>query len=198
MLKTKNARWLVMALMSSLVLGCAKAPPPDFYLLAPQGPMQLPEFESGVAIGVGPVALPAYLDRNQIVSRQTASHLRLSEQHQWAEPVKAGFTRLLLIALGLELDSNRLYLLPTRQRRELDYRVSVDVLRFDGQLGGEVELVARWTLLNGDGKTILASRVAQIRTGSQGADYNAFVTAQSLAISELGREIARAVDEQTR
>ena len=184
---------LVIVLAAVLAAGCAKAPPPDFYLLAPQAPAQLPGFESGVAVGVGPVELPPHLDRNQIGSRETTTRLRLSEQRHWAEPLKVGFTRVLLITLGLELDSNRVYALPTRRRRDLDYQVTVDVLRFDGQLGGEVQLAARWTLLGGDGEEILSSKVAQFRVPSGGADHNAFVSAQSRAVTELGREIAAAI-----
>jgi uncharacterized lipoprotein YmbA len=179
-----------------LLGGCAKAPPPDFYLLAPQVPVELPGFESGVAVGLGPVELPPHLDRNQIVSRMTPSRLRLSEQHHWAEPLKVGFTRVLLITLGVELDSSRIYVLPTRQRRDLDFQVAVDVLRFDGQLGGEVELVARWTLLDGDSSNILSSEVAQIRVPNQGVDHEALVAAQSRAATELGYQIAAAIDRR--
>ena len=185
----------LIAILLPLLLapGCAKGPPPQFYLLAPDTPTHLPGFEEGIAVGVGPVELPPHLDRNQIVSREAPTKLRLSEQNQWAEPLKVGFTRVLLIALGLELDSNRIYELPTRRRRALDYQVAVDVLRFDGVLGKEVVLAARWSLLSGDGDHVLVSKVSRIRESAAGADYSAFVSAQSRAVEQLGREIAVSV-----
>jgi hypothetical protein len=197
-MKTVPIHWIVVACLSLLAIGCAKTPAPDFYLLAPDVPSQPPGFEEGVAVGVGPVELPPHLDRNQIVSREASTKLQLSEQHQWAEPLKAGFTRVLIVALGLELDSNRIYALPTRRRQALDYQVAVDVFRFDGRLGGDVQLNARWAVLSGDGDTVLISKVSQIRVAIEGSDHGAFVAAQSLAVMRLGREIAGAVAAQMR
>lgn len=197
-MKTTPVHWTVIACLSLLAIGCAKTPAPDFYLLAPDVPPQAPGFEEGVSVGVGPIELPSHLDRNQIVSRAASTKLQLSEQHQWAEPLKEGFTRVLIIALGLELDSNRIYSLPTRRRQALDYQVAVDVFRFDGRLDGDVQLNARWAVLNGDGSSVKISKVSQIRVAIEGSDYGAFVAAQSLAVMRLGREIAGAVAAQTR
>ncbi len=191
-------RLLILLLGGLLVGGCAPQPPPDFYLLNTAAPASLPGFEQGVRVGVGPVETPPYLDRNQIVSRETGTRLRLSEQSQWAEPVKAGFTRVLLVNLGLELDSNRIYALPMRQRRVLDYQIPIDVLRFDGTLGSEkneVVLGARWSVLSGDGKQVLVSKVSRIEEPVKGSDVGAFVDAQSRALAKLSTEIAGVIKE---
>lgn len=177
--------------------GCTKTPPPDIYLLDSAAPTHLPGFEKGIAVGVGPVELAAYLDRSQIISRESATKLNASEGHQWGEPLKAGFTRVLMVNMGLELDSNRIYEIPTRQRRSLDYQVAVDVLRFDGTLSGKVVLGARWTLLSGDGKRILISKVSSIEETVKAPSYEAFVSAQSRAVVMLARDIADGVKDQS-
>lgn len=184
--------------LNLLAVGCATTPPPDFYLLASSTPTQLPGFEQGLAVGVGPVEIPPHLDRNQIVSRETPTKLKLSEQNQWAEPLKTGLTRVLLVTLGLELDSNRIYALPTRKRQDLDYQVSVDVLRFDGELGQKVILGARWSLFSRDDDTLLFSKVSRVTEPTGGSDYSAFVDAQSRAVKQLGQEIAAAIKTQVR
>lgn len=176
--------------------GCAKTPPPDIYLLDSAALSQLPGFEKGIAVGVGPVELAPYLDRGQIISRESATKLKASEGHQWGEPLKAGFTRVLMVNLGLELDSNRIYEYPTRQRRSLDYQVALDVLRFDGALSGEIVLAVRWTLLSGDGKRVLVSKVSNIEETVQQSSYESFVVAQSRAVVQLAREIADGVRDQ--
>ena len=181
-----------------LTAGCVKAPPPTFYLLDVTAPTHLPGLEQGITVGVGPIETARYLDRNQIVSRSDSAKLRLSEQNQWAEPLKAGFTRALLVNLGLRLDSNRIYELPMRRRRPLDFQVPMDVLRFDGVLGKEVVLSARWTLLSGDGKRTLVSKVSRIVEPANGADFDAFVAAQSLAVAQLAREIAAVIEAQAK
>lgn len=191
------SRQLALTLGALLAAGCAPKPPPDFYLLNTTAPTTLPGFEQGVSVGLGPVETASYLDRNSIVSRETGTKLRLSEQSQWAEPVRAGLTRVLLVNLGVALDSNRIYALPMRQRRELDYQIPMDVLRFDGTLGADEEVVlgVRWTVLSSDGKQVLVSKVSRIQEPIQGADVGAFVDAQSRALAKLSTEIASAIKE---
>ena len=194
---TTRARRLILVLTIVAVTGgCAKGPPPDFFLLIPEAPSTVPGFEQGATIGIGPVTVPAHLDRNQIVSRGDGARLELSERNQWAEPVKAGVTRVLLVSMGITLDSNRIYALPLRQRRALDYQVSVDVLRLDGQVGGGVILAARWTVLNGDGKKALVTKVSRIEEAAGGPDMDALIEAQSRAVNRLGVEIAELMKEQ--
>jgi len=188
---------ILVFLLLAVGSGCAKTPPPDIYLLDSAAPSQLPGFEKGIAVGVGPVELAPYLDRGQIISRESATKLKASEGHQWGEPLKAGFTRVLMVNLGLELDSNRIYEFPTRQRRSLDYQVAVDVLRFDGALSGEVVLGVRWTLLSGDGRRVLVSKVSSIEESVRQPSYESFVIAQSRAVVQLAREIADGVSDQS-
>ena len=188
---------ILVFLLLAIGSGCAKTPPPDIYLLDSAAPSQLPGFEKGIAVGVGPVELAPYLDRGQIISRESATKLKASEGHQWGEPLKAGFTRVLMVNLGLELDSNRIYEFPTRQRRSLDYQVAVDVLRFDGALSGEVVLGVRWTLLSGDGRRVLVSKVSSIEESVRQPSYESFVIAQSRAVVQLAREIADGVSDQS-
>lgn len=179
-----------------LAVACAAGPPPDFYLLDSAAPSQLPGFEQGVAVAVGPIDLPEHLNRVQIVTRESPTRLRLSNQHRWAEPLKVGFTRVLMVNLGLGLNSNRIYEWPLKRRQDLDYRVAVNVVRFDGQLGKEVVLAARWTLSSGEGKDVLASQVSVIRELPDDLDYGAFAAAQSRAVANLSQIIANAIKAQ--
>ena len=104
---------------------------------------------------------------------------------------------LMMVNLGLELDSNRIYEIPTRQRRSLDYQVAVDILRFDGTLNGKVILGARWTLLSGDGKHVLVSKVSSIEETVNAPSYESFVGAQSRAVVQLARDVADSVKKQS-
>jgi uncharacterized lipoprotein YmbA len=103
-----------------------------------------------------------------------------------------------LVNLGLELDSNRVYALPMRQRRPLDYQIPIDVLRFDGTLGSgknEIILAVRWTVLSGDGKQVLVSKVSGIREPVKATGVTAFVDAQSRALTKLSADIASTIKE---
>ena len=174
--------------------GCAKAPPPDFYMFDPGiREEQLPGFARGVAIGVGPIEVPKHLDRNQIVTRETETKLGLADRVQWAEPVRDGIARVVAVNLAVELDTNRVFILPQRQRRKLDFRVNVFSGRLDGALGTQVVLGARWTISSGDGKKLLHSQVSRVVEPTAGEGFDAYVSAQSRALAIMSREIAGAL-----
>jgi len=68
--------------------------PTRFYTLVPMaGPPTeaIPiSAERGPAIGVGPVTLPGYLDRREIVTRRGRDEIELGEFDHWSEQLKDG------------------------------------------------------------------------------------------------------------
>lgn len=191
-----GAPWLALVAAVSVGAGCAKGPPPTLYLLDSTQDEQLPGFERGVAVGVGPIELPSYLDRPYIVTRRTRNMLSISESHQWAEPLKAGVTRELVVNLALKLDTNRVYVLPQRQRKPLDFRVTIDIARFDGATSGRAVLAARWAVSSGDGNETLVTKVSEITVPVPSEGYEVLVRAMSTALSTLSGEIAEEIRRQ--
>jgi uncharacterized lipoprotein YmbA len=173
--------------------GCAKGPPPDFYVLSTTTSESIVGVERGVAVGVGPVELPAHLNRSQIVTRATDYQLDLSESHQWAEPLKDSVSRVIAINLSNMLESNRVFVIPRRQKMSLDFQVSIDIARFDGRLGESAALGARWTLYGRDTREPLLSKVTIVYKETEDGTYNALVAASSRALEVLSTEIADAI-----
>ena len=191
---TPSYRVFALLAVLATAAGCAKGPPPDFYVLHAQADPSLAGVERGVAVGVGPVELPAHLDRSQIVTRATDYQLDLSESHQWAEPLKSSVSRVIAVNLSNMLESNRIYVVPRRQRVSLDFQVSIDIGRFDGRLGESAVLGARWSLYGADAQEPLLSRVTIVSEETEDASYNALVAAASRTLETLSREIADAID----
>ena len=185
--------FITAALLFALA-GCATSPPPTFYQLEEPASTHLSGLDRGIAIGVGPVSMAAYLDRPQIVTRAEAHKLQLSEANVWAEPLKESITRVIGVNLSNMLQTTRIFRFPTRDRAiPLEYRIALDIPRFDGTLGGDVQLVARWTLYKGRGEDALLTRVSIITEASGGEGYEKLITAQNRALQALSREIADAV-----
>jgi len=173
--------------------GCAKGPPPDFYILNAVTAESIVGEERGIAVGVGPISLPAHLNRSQIVTRATDYRLDLSESHQWAEPLKDSVSRVLVIDLSNILQSNRVYVVPRRQKVSLDFQVSIDIERLDGRLGEQAVLVARWTLFGSDTRTPLLNHMTIVKEITEDGTYNALVAASSRTLEVLSQEIADAI-----
>ncbi len=188
---------LNLGLLLVLLLGCASSPRSRFYLLSPletADPQIKPlEGERCLSIGIGPIRIPDYLDRPQIVTRGGANEIVLAEFDRWAEPVKENLIRTLAKNLSALLCTDTIAFFPWRGGIPIDYRIEMEVLRLEGSLGGNVSLEAWWVIFNGDGKKMLFSKKSDITEAAGGEDYRSLVAAKSRALGRLCRDIASAI-----
>jgi hypothetical protein len=150
-----------------------------------------------VAIGVGPVLIPRYLDRVQMVTRGANDDVEISMYHRWAEPLDSGIAEVLADNLAPQIGSERIAVFPWRGgvARALDYQVVVVVLRFDGSPGREVTLDARWRLLGKDGQELVLKR-STINEPITGEGYQLLVRGMNRALATLAREIAAEIQSR--
>jgi uncharacterized lipoprotein YmbA len=169
--------------------------PTRFYVLTVVPPAGgAPAMAREVAVGVGPVALPGYLDRPQIVTRTGGDEIDLAQFDQWGEPLRSAVPRVLAEDLAARVPTERIMLFPWRGTRTVQYQVTVEILRFEGKPGGEVMLRARWRLLDGSGRE-LALRATAVAEPTGGPGYGPLVAALSRALAALSGEIASAITE---
>lgn len=185
--------------LSALVLtGCAASRPIRFYLLQPlvrtSFPPRPPAGERAAVIGVGPVSIPDYLDRPQIVTRTTSNELRLAESHLWAQSLQDDFARVVTENLSVLLPADYVFALPWAGASRLQYQVTVKVIRFDSSFAGKVWLQADWSVLDGSSGKVLAMRRSNIRMTAEASDYEQLVAAQSRALAELSRQVAAVIE----
>jgi uncharacterized lipoprotein YmbA len=147
-----------------------------------------------VAIGVGPVSLPPYLDRPEIVTRSGGNELHLSEFDRWAEPLQQNFTRVLAQNLSNLIPTDRTAVFPWERSVPITYQVLVEVTRFEGNADGNSSLMARWSIFGVDKKKELLMRQSTFTTPTGAPqDYKATVSAMSQSLADLSREIAAAI-----
>ena len=172
--------------------GCLGSPPTHLYLVPPlTSPDPAPPASAGqrdLTLGVGPVTVPPYLDRPQLVTRTSRAKLLLADLDQWAAPLPDTIARVLAENLALLIPTERVVLAPWARTLDPEYQVTVDVLQFDRGPGGEVVLAARWSLLDRDGKA-LALRTSRLSQVAGGADYEAMVTAMGRTLEGLAQEM---------
>lgn len=173
--------------------GCATTPPPTFYQLEEPASTQLSGLERGIAVGVERIDVAPYLDRPQIVIRGAGHRLELSEFNRWVEPLTESISRVIIVNLSNMLESTRVYSTPRRTKViDIDFRVELDIARFDGALGGDATLVGRWTLYDRD-STALLTKVSIINEPSGGEGFDKLIAAQNRTLQKLSREIADAI-----
>lgn len=180
---------LACAGLAALVLGCAAAPT-RFYLLSPvAGPSAAAR--APMVLAVGPVLLPDYLDRPQIVTRDGANAVQLGAYDQWAGSLDDMFPRVLVEDLAARLPGDRVVGFPRIEKVAFDQRVSVDVTRFDVDESGTAVLAASWQVHLPAGSKPLLARDASVRASAASASYPDRVAALSQALGLLADEIAQ-------
>ena len=98
---------LAVSVVSACVnIGPGTPPRAQTYVLEATVPPARLE-SSGLAIGIGPVTIPGYLDRNEMVSREAANQLRLDTRHAWGAPLDQEVQRVLAEDLSRLLASDR-------------------------------------------------------------------------------------------
>jgi uncharacterized protein len=142
-----------------------------------------------LTLAVGPVTVPPYLDRPQLVTRTSRAKLTLADFEQWAGPLADTTARVLSEDLALLIPTERVVLYPWPRNIDPDYQISVEVLQFERGPGSQVVLVARWSLLDRDGKE-LALRTSRINLTASGTDYEATAMAMGRALEALARDMA--------
>ncbi|MCX5877847.1 MAG: PqiC family protein [Deltaproteobacteria bacterium] len=147
----------------------------------------------GTVIGVFPVSMPDYLDRPQIVTRVSENEIRLDEFSRWAEPLKESFTRTLVQNLSSLLNTAKVINTTESTGFPLVLQVGVEVVQFDGSLGGDAVLIVKWGLFEADGKKLIVAKRSSFKEPTGAATYEALVAAESRAVTALSREIAEAI-----
>ena len=179
--------------------GCtATSAPTKFYVLNAlpnQGTeAQAAPIDQCLAIGVGPVELPEYLDREEIVTRVSANELNMAQFDQWAEPLQSNFSRVLAENLSVLLCTEPIAVFPWIGSTPIDYQITVEVTRFDGRLGGDADLVARWSIFRSDDNIALLTRKSGYSEPTGSSSYASLASAQSRALEALSRDIAEALE----
>jgi uncharacterized lipoprotein YmbA len=186
--------------MSLALAGCLGGPsaPTNFYMLSPLSPSQVETSpataEARIRIGLETVVVAQYLDRSEIVVNLDNTAYQLAEFDQWAEPLSDNLTRVLGQNLTNLLGDNSIdVILASETSIPLDYRLEVDVLRLDGNLGDQVTLVAQWALLGNEEDDLKLMRRSEYQEPAADKTYKGLVLAKSRTVEKLSRDMAAAV-----
>jgi uncharacterized lipoprotein YmbA len=146
-----------------------------------------------IHFGLGPVKLPGYLDTQGLVKTGNGV-VQYVPNAFWAESLTTGFPRALLFRTGARIGTTHAVAYPWYSTTRVDWKVPVDVLRFEALSDGRAVLVARWSVeRTSDGATVAGAQTSCEQPG--GADATLIVDAMSRCVDELAAKIAAAVVE---
>ena len=192
-MKYQSVFSLGMIVLTLLLSGCMRdSRPVQFYMLnADSGvadTVKASAANQGPVIGLGPIRIPEYLNRPQMIVAIADNQYRLSEDHRWAEPLDQNISLALFKALPRQLGTDRMVRFPWSQRQVIDYQVGIDILEFNVDANGQSRLIAQWFVKRKDKPTIDKRSIYQFPASA--TDHAVMVKAQSQCLTKLGLEIS--------
>lgn len=187
-----NMGWAFLLLVFFLA-ACSSTPPVAYYTLntLPEMQQEIPAavMDDTLAIGVGPVEFPKFLDRPQIVTRKSQNQIEVSEFHRWAGSFPGDFSRVLAKNISILLPTDRVAVYPWGEQFSPTYQIKLEVEQFDGQLGEGVVLDVTWVVTDQEATNKLVVRKSRIEEAALDETYEALVEAKSNGLATLSRTI---------
>jgi uncharacterized lipoprotein YmbA len=186
--------WIVVIVGGMLLcLGCASTSQTrQFYTLRGLAPAAdtAPAAETVPApiaggLGLGPIELPEFLAGNNIVSILGDQQIQKSQLHLWGGDLQKTISRTLATNLSQQLNFDDVWPFPWDTRHRPEKQISILVERLDGQLGKPVTLVAKWTLLDERGQTVIAVGRQRFTADPKDASYASYVGAINDLINQF-------------
>jgi len=177
-------------LLVALAASCA-SPPSRFYTLSAAANTPAAT-TSNLSVVVGPVSVPPVVDRPQIVVTTGPNQVRLEEFNRWASPLQSNISRVVAENLVAMLGTPRVILFSQALGVDVDYRVAIEVQRFESAPGEASILDAVWTVSRTkDGKSQTGRTTVREVAADKG--YDALASAHSRGLARLSQDIAGAV-----
>jgi uncharacterized lipoprotein YmbA len=181
---------LTLCGLVTVAAGCGSSPPSRFYTLS--GTTTAAAAPSNLSIAVGPVTIPGAVDRPQMVVSTGANQVELDEFNRWAAPLGNNISRVVAMNLVTLLGTPNVSLFPQMLSANTDFRVAIEVQRFDSTPGDSALLDAVWTVRRTtDGKSDTGRTTAREPVSEK--SYDALVAAHSRAVARLSQDIATSV-----
>lgn len=155
-----------------------------------------------VSVVVGPVRLPAYLERPELARLAADGELELDPRHRWLGSFEENFLRAASLGVAQRLGSSQVVSHPSKAPFPIEYVVRLHVDDLVVEAGGTMRVAIRWALVGPAGRGTEPSEGPPVRLFSfderrpgVGSSAAARVRAYEGVLGELAVRIAAAIVE---
>lgn len=179
----------ICTLLSACSVG-GKTRSSQFYVLGATIEQPLGDSMEDLRLGVGPIAIPGYVDRPQMVTKTDTAEILIDEYARWAEPLEEMFTRTLSENIRALTNSREIHSHPWPSLVEYDYRIGAKVIKFENDSHGNALLVVHWGLVHQtDSREVTNITYSEYRATAKGSDFSSRVDALNDTIAQFARDI---------
>ncbi|TNE41131.1 MAG: membrane integrity-associated transporter subunit PqiC [Alphaproteobacteria bacterium] len=198
-------RWGLLVLLPVLLSACGSLPgsaPTSFYILKPQSAATLKEeagtlsVDPAISVGIGPVQVPAYADRAQIVTFDDGAHVTVSDFDHWAEPLSASVARIVSNNMAHLIGEARVFPYPADFRPDAEaLQISLEILDITRRENKIAHLAARWHVKNLKENRVILRQSGDYVAESASNDYNSYADSLSRLLGRLSVDMARSLQQ---
>ena len=190
-MNVKRMLWIVTFLF---VAGCGSSPPVDYYTLTPIYGTGSADAAGAKVLGFGPLNIPGYLARPQLVTKKSGGAVNVDEFNRWAEPLDSALPRIVATNVDQLLDSVVVVTFPYTARITTDYRLIGRVIRFDADQSGQAVLEVQWGVQDSEANAVLIPRRSRyVSQATPAQDPSAVVSALNETAEAFSRDIANEI-----
>jgi len=183
--------------IAALIAACAvlspHADPSRYFTLTPVAADAAAGAPRALALGVGPITFPRYLDRPEIVTRVGPNEVQPAAFDYWAGSLPKQFEGALAQNLQTLTGADPVQAFPWYAGSALDLAVEVDVRGFERNSDGQAHLAARWRIRKGAAGKILSAGESNLARPAGGSDPGSTAAALSVLLGDFSREIAQGI-----
>ena len=154
--------------------------------------------KDGPVLLMGPIEIPEYLNRPQIITTPNKTVVNFAEFDHWAEPLNHNITRVIIENISMLLNTNKIFVFPKKSKLPIQYKIDIEIVKLDGNLGESSHLNALWSITDGKTKKIITMDRTHIKETLNSSDYVSYVSAQSKLLEILCIEITEEINRITK
>ena len=189
-----GARSILLGVFTLFMLSaCSSSSPVRYFSLNPIDADFRQDPDDAVMLGLGPIRMPDYLNRSQIVWRSANAEMRINEFIRWTEPLAKSLLRIVSTDVDNLLQGVVVVVFPYEPfvRNQVSYRLVGDINRFEANHLGWIVLEVQWGISTVDGGVVVPVRRNRYQTQASIADDpSAVVAAMNDALAQFSRDIA--------
>lgn len=187
-LKSFGHQLIAIAFVAIVTAGCASAPA-KFYTLNSTAKGDGTS-AANYAVTVGPVTIPAEVDRPQFTVSVAPNRVAVDEFNRWPAPLNDNIARVVAADLATLLGTPRVAA-GSLANFNPDYRVALDIQKFESVPGKSAQIEAVWVVRKSAGGVLLSGRTIAREPAT--GDYDTLAAAHSRALAKVSGDIAAAI-----
>jgi uncharacterized lipoprotein YmbA len=192
---------ILSVLVLFMLSACSSSSPVRYFSLSPIDAEFRQDPDDAVMLGLGPIRMPEYLNRSQIVTRGANAEMQVDEFSRWSEPLTTSLMRIVSADVDNLLQGVVVVVFPYEPlvRVQVNYRLVGDVSRFEADHLGRIVLEVQWGIADTNGGLVVPVRRNRYQVQASSVDDpGTVVVAMNDALGQFSRDIATKLEAALR